>query len=276
MLRAGDGPDEINVTDPNDPQEAGKVAENRGRDVAGTPRPPAKRQLLRILPLAVLAAGFALFFILGLERELSLESLRAHQADLLARVAAHGVAAALIFVVIYVAVVAFSVPAAAPLTLAGGFLFGVWEGGGLTVIAATIGATIVFLATRTALAGPIRARAGPRIRAMEDGFRKNAFNYLLALRLVPVFPFFLVNLAAGLLGMRLAPYVLATLIGIVPASFVYAGLGSGLGTIFENGGSPDPGIILRPALLLPLLGLAALSLLPVLWRRLRESRPFSR
>lgn len=232
---------------------------------------PARRggRMRRFLPLAVLLVGFAAFFALGLQHQLSLEVLKANREMLENWVAVHPILAALIFAGIYAVIVACSIPVGAPMTLAGGFLFGVWEGGGLVVIAATIGATVIFLAAKTALADLIRARIGGRIRAMEDGFRKNAFSYLLVLRLVPIFPFFLVNLAAGLLGVRLSTYVLATLIGIVPGTFVYAGLGNGLGAIFESGGTPDLGLIFKPAVLVPLIGLALLSLLPVLWRRRR-------
>ena len=267
MLRVSDGINEINVTARNVPQTGKTMPE----DVADPPRPSAGIRLRRLLPLAILAAGFALFFALGLEHQISLASLKAHREALEAWVAAHPVLTALVFAGLYTAIVAFSVPVAAPMTLAGGFLFGVWEGGALVVAAATLGATIIFLATKTALAGPIRARMGPRIRAMEEGFEKNEFNYLLVLRLVPVFPFFLVNIAAGLLGMRLWTYVVATFIGIIPGTFVYAGLGNGLGAVFDAGGSPDLGIIFRPAILWPLIGLAVLSLLPVLWRAMRKA-----
>lgn len=243
-------------------------------DVAEAPRPegPQRARWRRFVPLALLVAGFALFFVLGLQHQLSLETLKTHRDILEAWVEGHRAIAALIFGGLYVVIVAFSIPGAAVMTLAGGFLFGTWEGGGIVVIAATIGATIIFLATRTALADLLRARAGKRIQAMEDGFRRNAFNYLLVLRLIPVFPFFLVNLAAGLLGVRLVPYVLATALGIVPGTFVYAGLGNGLGAIFESGGAPDLGLIFRPQVLWPLIGLAVLSLLPVIWRGVRGSR----
>jgi len=229
----------------------------------------AKSRLRRFLPLALLFVGFALFFALGLQHELSLETLKAHREAFEAWVEAHPILAALVFAGLYALIVACSIPAGAPMTLAGGLLFGVWEGGGLVVVAATIGATVIFLAAKTALADLLRARVGGRIRAMEDGFAKNAFNYLLVLRLVPVFPFFLVNLAAGLLGVRLGTYVLATFIGIIPGTFVYAGLGNGLGAIFESGGTPDLGLIFRPIVLYPLIGLALLSLLPVVWQAWR-------
>jgi uncharacterized membrane protein YdjX (TVP38/TMEM64 family) len=238
---------------------------------AGGP-PAARSPLRRFLPLGVLIGGLAAFFVLGLQHQLSLETLKTHRATLEGWVAVHPLLSALAFAGLYALIVACSVPGAAPMTLAGGFLFGVWEGGSLVVIAATVGATVIFLATRTALADLIRARIGARIRAMEDGFREGAFSYLLVLRLVPIFPFFLVNLAAGLLGVRLRTYVLATLIGIIPGTFVYAGLGNGLGEIFDAGGTPDLGLIFKPAILIPLIGLALLSLLPVVWRARRGTK----
>ncbi len=242
----------------------------RGPERPASPAPAARKfRIGRFAPLAVLALGFALFFAFGLEHQLSLEALRANRRMIEGWVAAHPFVAALVFVAVYALIVALSVPVGALMTISGGFLFGTWEGGGLVVVAATIGATVIFLATRTALAGPIRSRVGPRIAAMEDGLHAHAFNYLLVLRLVPLFPFFLVNLGAGLLGVGLRPYVLATAIGTVPGTLVYTGLGNGLGKVFDAGGSPDLGLIFRPAIFLPLIGLALLSLLPVLWRALR-------
>lgn len=230
-----------------------------------TPAPAA--QWRRFLPLLLLGAGLVAFFASGLHHQLTLEGLRQHRAEIGAWVEAHPFLAAAIFVIAYVAVVAFSIPAGSPMTIAGGFLFGTLEGGSLVVGAATIGATIVFLAAKTALADLLRARLGPRLAKMEEGFRNNAFNYVLVLRLVPLFPFFLVNLAAGLLGARLWPYVLATFLGIIPATFVYAGIGNGLGAFFEKGVQPNLSLIFEPRILLPLLGLSALALLPVFFRK---------
>jgi uncharacterized membrane protein YdjX (TVP38/TMEM64 family) len=151
------------------------------------------------------------------------------------------------------------------LTIAGGCLFGAWLATFYTVIGATAGATLVFLAVRAGFDGLAR-RAGPSAARLEAGFRRNAFNYLLVLRLVALFPFWLVNLVAALLGVRLRTYVLATLIGIIPGTFVYASFGSGLSAAIER---PGRDIMLRPAVLLPLLGLALLALLPVAYRRWR-------
>jgi len=162
--------------------------------------------------------------------------------------------------------VAFSVPGALIATLTGGFLFGTLSGGLYTIVGATIGATIVFLAARTALGDLLRAKAGPGIRKMEEGFAKNAFSYLLVLRLVPLFPFFLVNLAPAFLGVRLRTYVVATFFGVIPGTFVFASVGNGLGAVFDSGEDPNLGIIFQPEVLLPILGLAALSLVPVAYQ----------
>ncbi|HEV2562457.1 MAG TPA: TVP38/TMEM64 family protein [Rhizomicrobium sp.] len=227
--------------------------------------PPSR--LSRFIPLLVLLAGLAAFFALGLEHQLTLEALKTHRDSIEAWVSAHPVLAAASFVGFYTLIVACSIPAASLLTLAGGFLFGVWEGTALVVIGATLGATVIFLAAKTALHDLLRERFGETAKKMEAGFRANAFNYLLVLRLVPLFPFFLVNLAAGLLGVPLSTYVLATFLGIIPGTFVYVGLGNGLGTIFASGATPDLSLIFKPEILLPILGLAVLSLVPVFFRK---------
>ena len=220
----------------------------------------------RILPLLILLAGLGAFFALGLQHQVTLAALKQHREELTHYVAQNHALAAASFVGIYALVVACSIPIAVLLTLAGGFLFGTLEGGALVLVGATLGATLVFLAAKTALAGFFRARLGTRVAQMEEGLRRNAFNYLLVLRLIPVFPFFLVNLGAGLLGIRLRTYVAATFLGIIPGTFVYAGLGNGLGRIFDEGAAPDLRLIFKPEILAPLLGLAVLALLPVLWR----------
>ena len=180
--------------------------------------------------------------------------------------------AALAFVLAYAGLVALSVPASALLTMTSGFLFGPWLGTLYALVGATIGATVVFVAARAGLAGLVE-RAGPRVRRLEAGFREDALSYLLVLRLVPVFPFWLVNLAAGAVGMRLWIYVLATFFGMAPTSFIYASLGNGLGEVLAQGRNPDFAVLFRPSVLLPILGLAALALLPVLYKRWRDKLP---
>jgi len=228
--------------------------------------------LRRLLPVVILLLGLALFLLFGLERYFSFEMLSRHHGELTAWVAAHVALAAFIFVLFYALAVAFSLPIAVVITPVGGFLFGVWLGAVLSVIGATLGSVALFLAARTAFYDLFRARAGATLARLEDGFRRDSFNYLLFLRLVPVFPFWLVNIVPALLGMPLGPYALATLIGIVPGAVVYASVGASFGMLIERGERPDFGVIFEWHILLPLLGLAALSLLPVIYNRLRGSK----
>ena len=228
--------------------------------------------LRRILPVAVLLVGLGLFWALGLGRYFSFDTLSQHHAELTAWVAAHGVLAAFAFMASYALVVAFSLPIAVLITPLGGFLFGPWLGAALAVVGATLGAVAVFLAARTALRDVFRARAGKTLAKLEDGFKRDAFHYLLFLRLVPVFPFWLVNIVPALLGMSLAAYTLATLIGIIPGAVVYASVGAGFGRLFERGEMPNLGVIFEWRILLPLLGLAALALVPIVYTRLKGTQ----
>lgn len=228
--------------------------------------------LRRLLPVVILLLGLALFLLFGLERYFSFEMLSRHHGELTAWVAAHVALAAFIFVLFYALAVAFSLPIAVVITPVGGFLFGVWLGAVLSVIGATLGSVALFLAARTAFYDLFRARAGATLARLEEGFRRDSFNYLLFLRLVPVFPFWLVNIVPALLGVKLGPYALATVIGIVPGAVVYASVGASFGMLIERGERPDFGVIFEWHILLPLLGLAALSLLPVLYTRLRGGK----
>jgi uncharacterized membrane protein YdjX (TVP38/TMEM64 family) len=238
--------------------------------------PPRRKPLwLRALPLALLCAGLAAFFVLGWHRYISFEMIRTHRGMLMDWVGRWGVMAGVAYVACYALMAAFSIPGGALATIVGGYLFGLWLGVCASVIGATLGAIAVFLAARTALADVLRAKAGPGLRRMEDGFRRNAFSYLLVLRLVPIFPFWLVNLVPAFCGVNLRTYALATLIGIVPGSFVFTWVGSTLGDVLDRGETPDLMIVFRWDILLPILGLALLALLPVLVRKVqarRESR----
>ncbi|SEO98549.1 Uncharacterized membrane protein YdjX, TVP38/TMEM64 family, SNARE-associated domain [Rhodospirillales bacterium URHD0017] len=223
----------------------------------------------RLAPAAILLLGLALFLLFGLERYFSFEMLSRHHAALAAWVADNFMLAVVLFVLAYALVVAFSLPIAIIITPLGGFLFGVWLGAILSVVGATLGSVAVFLAARTAFYDLFHARAGAALARFEDGFRRDSFSYLLFLRLVPIFPFWLVNIVPALLGMKLGPYTVATLIGIIPAAFVYASVGASFGALFERGEAPDFAIIFEWRFLLPLLGLAALALVPVLYTHLR-------
>jgi uncharacterized membrane protein YdjX (TVP38/TMEM64 family) len=243
------------------------------RDNATSQPETAASGIRRFLPLALLALGFGAFFALGLDAYISLDQLRAHRGMLQHWVAEGPLAAALIYILVYTAMTAFSVPGGLLLTVAGGFLFGTLAGTACAVVGATVGAVAVFLAARTAFGDILRRRVKAHIvHRMEEGFRRNAVSYLLVLRLVPLFPFWMVNLVPAFLGVRLRTYVIGTFFGISPGGFVYASVGHGLGTVFDAGETPDLGIIFEPEILIPILGLALLSLLPVGYRMIRGGR----
>ena len=235
----------------------------------------ASKTWRRLVPVALLLLGLALFLLLDLERFVSFETLSRNQAALLAWTRAHPVLAPLLYVAGYGLLVALSLPVAVVVTPFGGLLFGVWLGTALSVLGATLGSLAVFLAARTAFRDSFRARAGGRLARLEAGFRRDAFSYLLFLRLVPLFPFWLINIGAALLGVPVAPYALATLLGIVPGAFVYSSVGAGVGQVLESGELPGPGLLLQWQILLPLLGLAALALAPVVYGHLRGRRTAS-
>ena len=226
----------------------------------------------RLIPCLFLLAGLVAFFALGLDDYVTVEALRDNRESLLAFVARYGVLAGLVYMLIYATAIAFCVPGGAVMTIAGGFLFGVKLATVYVVIAATLGATVLFVVVKHAFGDPVRARMRPWLGRMEDGFNRDAFSYLLSLRLFAVFPFWAVNLVPAFLGVRLGTYVAATLIGIVPATFIFAGLGNGLGAILDAGDTPDLAIVTKPEVLLPIAGLAVLALLPVAYRRYKEGR----
>ena len=228
--------------------------------------------LKRWLPLLALAAIAAAAFSLGLHDYLSFEALRENRELLLAQVEKSYVIAALGFMAIYALATAVSLPGGAMLSIAGGFLFGPWLGTLWVVLGATAGATAVFLIARTALGDSLRRKAGSAVAKMEAGFKENAFSYLLTLRLIPLFPFFLVNLVPAFLGMKAAPYVLATFIGIIPGAFVFTFTGAGLGSVFDSGESFSPASVLTPEIIAALVGLGLLSLAPVLYKRHRTRK----
>lgn len=225
----------------------------------------------RYLPLIVIAAALGAFLALGGARQLELASLTARYDVMTTFVASNRILAGAIFIAAYACLVAISFPGAWALTVIGGLLFGTLFGGSLAVVGATIGATAIFLAAKTAFADTLKQKAGPRIARLREGFEANAASYLLTLRLVPVFPFFLINIAAGIFGMRIVPYVLATALGIIPGTFVYASVGAGAGAIVEQGGEiAVGGLLLQPKVILPILGLVLLSLLPVIAKKFRR------
>ncbi len=228
-----------------------------------------KLRLAKLWPLGLVILGIVAFFALGLDQYLSFEALREHRQALLQWTAANKILAAAGFIFGYFVMVALSLPGAVWGTLAGGFLFGTGVAAFYVVSGATLGAAAIFLIARYALADFFRAKAGGAIARMEAGFNANALSYMLVLRLVPLFPFWLVNLVPAFLGVPLRTFVIGTFFGIMPGSIVYCSVGSGLGAIFEADGTPDLHIFSKPEIIGPIIGLALLSLIPVFYKRFR-------
>jgi uncharacterized membrane protein YdjX (TVP38/TMEM64 family) len=233
----------------------------------------------------LIGALAVLVIAMGWHRELSLEALVRHRSALESFIATHFFAALLGYVGVYIIVVAMSVPGALFLTIAGGVLFGWLAGGTAAVFGATIGASLIFLIARHALSDYVHRKAGPRLASLAEGFKADAFNYLLFLRLVPVFPFWLVNLAPAVLGVGFGAFMAATALGIIPATLAYSFVGAGLDSVIgaqemaykaclAAGRSDcrldfDLKAAVTPQLLIALSALGVLSLLPVIIRRWR-------
>ena len=215
----------------------------------------------KIIVAILFAAVIGAFFYFDLQQYLSLGALKANRDSLLAFTESHYLPAVLLFVGTYCLVVAASLPGAAIMTLAGGFLFGSGLGTVYVNLGATTGATLAFLAARYVLRDWVEQKFGDRLGPIQEGFAKNAFSYLMTLRLIPLFPFFLVNLVSGLTRVSLATYFTATAIGIIPGSFVFAYAGRQLGTINSLKEIASPNVLLA----FTLLGL--LALVPVLYRK---------
>lgn len=239
------------------------------------PAPASSKQgwKKRAVILIVFGGLVALLLSTGVQDFLSLDALRENREILLDFVAANYAVAVLTFMAAYILAVTFSIPGAVWLSIAGGFVFSAGPATAYIVIAATIGATLVFLLARYVLGDVLRRKAGGAIDRMRDGFQEDAFSYMLVLRLVPLFPFFIVNLVPAFLNVPLRIYIAGTGLGIIPGAFVFALVGSGLGAVFDAGGDIDPGAVLfRPEVIGSLLGLAVLALIPVAYKRLRRSR----
>jgi uncharacterized membrane protein YdjX (TVP38/TMEM64 family) len=252
------------------------------------PAPPdgkAKSLVRRLWPLAaIVLLAVGAYFLVG--RGISLEALVRHREEIGAFVSEHRPLAVAAYIALYICVVALSLPGATFLTVAGGFLFGLAIGALAAVIGATLGATVIFLIARTALGEPLLKRAGPRAAQLAKGFREDAFSYLLFLRLVPAFPFFLVNLVPAFAGVRLVPFVVATTLGIIPGAVVFAFAGTGLDSVIAaqqaaNRGCLaagrtdchfvfDPKDVLTPQLIGALIALGLLALVPVVVKKLRS------
>lgn len=222
----------------------------------------SKKGMLFLLIAVVVGAYF--YFDLG--KYLTLEGLKANRARLEELRAAHSLLFAGVFVAVYIAQTAFSLPGAAILSLASGAIFGVLQGTLYVVTSATAGAVLAFLVSRTLLRDWVAKTFGGRMEAIDRGLRENGFSYLLFLRLVPAFPFFLVNMACGVTGLPLRTYAVGTLLGIIPGSLVYVNAGASLAAVESIGQIAGPRVLGSFAL----LGLFAL--LPAILKAVRKRR----
>ncbi len=236
-------------------------------DTARRPNPWIRR--LPILAIAVAAVAGAFL----LRDQISFDALAQHREALLAFRDNNFALASLIFVLAYIVIVAFSLPGATVATLTGGFLFGMFPGVLYNVGGATVGAIAVFLAARAGfgadVAQKIAAKGGAAAR-LQQGLHENEWSVLLMMRLVPALPFFLANLIPAFVGTRLFPFAVTTFFGIMPAAAVFTSIGAGLGEVFAVGGKPELSVIFSWPVLGPLLGLAALSALPIILKRVRK------
>jgi uncharacterized membrane protein YdjX (TVP38/TMEM64 family) len=234
----------------------------------------AKGALMRNLPLVaiLLVAAIGAF---TLRDVLNFDTLRDNREALLAFRDANLAATALGFMLVYVLIVAFSLPGATLATLTGGFLFGTLAGAALNVTSATIGATVIFLAARMGLGDRLAARMDTgtgTIKRIKDGIDENQWSMLFLIRLVPAVPFFVANILPAMVGVRLFRFVITTFLGIIPGGVVYTSVGAGLGDVFERGETPDLGILLEPFVLGPILGLCALAALPIVIKAVRGKK----
>jgi uncharacterized membrane protein YdjX (TVP38/TMEM64 family) len=228
--------------------------------------------LRRFGPLAVIVLLFVAAFASGLAGHISLEELRERGAELQAFAHEKPLLCAAIYLAIYIGSVAVSLPGALILSLTGGFLFGPVGGGFAAVTGATGGSTVIYLVFRTAFGDILRRKPGAFLARVEEGFKHDAFNYLLTLRLIPAFPLLIVNVAAGLTNIPIRTFVLASLLGMIPSSFVYAGIGAGLGHVFAQGGPVTLETLFSPRIYVPIIGMGVLAFLPPLWRHWRRGR----
>ncbi|MGI9407492.1 MAG: TVP38/TMEM64 family protein [Hyphomicrobiaceae bacterium] len=241
----------------------------------------------RFFPLLVIGGLMALVFAMGWHQHLSLQNLAENREVLAGFIDDKFILAVLAYMALYVGVVALSLPGGAVLTITGGLLFGWLVAGIATVVAATVGATLLFLIVKTSLGEVLARKAGPWLEKLKDGFSENALSYLLFLRLVPAFPFWLVNIAPGLLGVRLPTYVAGTFFGIIPGTFAFAFLGSGLNATLESARaehvacvaskgadacafSLGNGDIVNAELLIAFAALGLVALIPIALKRFRK------
>lgn len=244
----------------------------QGNDDAGSAAGTASRSSLsRLIPLALLGIAAVLFFVFELHAYFTFETFRHHREFLISWVEGHPVRAPLIHMGVYATAIVLLPPTGAFMTTVGGFLFGPALGTLYSVVGATTGATGLFLIARHFLGDRLRRRAGTLSR-IQEGFQENELAYMFVLRLVPLFPFWLVNIAPAFLGVRLRTFVIGTFFGIIPGGFVFALFGAGIGNILDANQEISVKGVLTPEILAGLVGLACLALLGVGYKKLKARR----
>ena len=254
--------------------------------MTGATKADQKSSLERWWPVLLLVGLAGFVYAMGWHRYLSLETISSNREALRAAVTDNYVQTVLLFMAVYAVAVALSLPGGAVLTVLGGFLFGPVWGGAIAVVAASVGAIAIFLAARTSLGEPLAARAGPWLDRLRGGFQDNALSYLLFLRLVPAFPFWLVNLAPAFLGVTLRTYVIGTVVGIIPGTYAFAFVGAGLDSIIDEQRaayesclasgdvacefSLNAGALITTELLVAFAALGLVALIPVVIKKVRH------
>ena len=236
-------------------------------------RPP----WMRYLPMALIGV-MAVLGAVFLKDYVSFEALRDNRLALLEFRDQNYVLSVVSFMTVYILVVVFSLPGASIATLTGGFLFATFPGALFNLTAATLGATGLFLAARWGLGDRLSAKmeaSTGAIKKIKDGIDENQWSMLFLIRLVPAVPFFVANLVPAFVGVPLSRFVISTFLGIIPGGVVYTSVGAGLGEVFERGETPNLGIIFEPVILLPILGLCALAVLPIVIKALKGRKETS-
>lgn len=245
--------------------------------VPNQPATPAKRGLLpmikRFAPLLVIAGGLGFAYLMGWQRFFTLDFLAESRDSLTAFVMARYWLSTLGFTLLYAVAVAFSFPAASILTIFAGFLFGWLTGTIMVAFGATAGATAIFLVAKSAFGNTLRNKVGGRVKSLAEGFEKDAFSYLLVLRIAPVFPFFIMNIAPALFNVSLRHYVIATFLGILPGVLAYTYLGQGIGSVLDAaeaaGTSPSIGDLVTTEITIAFVALAVVAAIPVVIKKWR-------
>ena len=224
----------------------------------------------KYIPLIIIICVLGLAWYFRLQDFLSFEQLRSHKEELDAFIKAHLIVAICAYILLYSLIVAASLPVAAFMSITAGILFAQMVGTMVAVISGTLGSTVFFLSTRLASKDLLKKKVGPALQKIQEGLEKDSFSYLLSLRLIPIFPFFLVNIAAAVLQLPLRTFVFATLLGIMPGAFVYVSIGVALSESLEHAQFSTK-ILLDPTILIALTGLGILALLPIIYRRLKRN-----